>query len=109
MASISKTKPRRANLRPILTPFPKPHQHSSLPKLLANSEQPPQSLSSDNFHSNGMYIIAGNDMAITRPLGPTIVELICQLLYHNYPKKSRPVRIRYYIVKSIYITYLKCV
>ena len=29
MASISKTKPCRANLRPILTPFTKPHTHHS--------------------------------------------------------------------------------
>ena len=29
MAFISETKPRRANLRPILTPFTKPHTHHS--------------------------------------------------------------------------------
>ena len=49
MVSISKNKPHRANLRPILTPFTKPHTHhsqhywltlSSLHSLQTNFDQP---------------------------------------------------------------------
>ena len=72
MASISETKPCRANLRPILTPFTKPHTHHSQHYWLTLS-----SLHSLwGYLKSRCHIVASNDQ--------------CQQLYGNWLAMIHP-------------------
>ena len=119
MASISKTKPCRANLRPILTPFTKPHTHhfQHYWKLWAASTASEAILSHCHIvasndqclqlHSNWMammlphcHIVASNDqclqlhgniMTMVHPHYHTVVSNNqCQQLYGNWMAMMHP-------------------